>query len=370
VTSRYLISYYGDDFTGSTDVLEALSSNGIETVLFTSIPDRASLDRFAGYRAVGLAGTSRSQTPEWMERELPGVFSWLRSLQTPVVHYKVCSTFDSAPHRGSIGRAIEIGLEAFGQDMVPIVVGAPELGRYTVFGQLFAAFNDEVFRIDRHPVMSRHPATPMAEADLLLHLAQQTHLPTARIDLADTIAGREAAAFEALRSGGTRATLVDVYDERSQRQAGLLLSAALGRERPLVFGSSGVEYALIGAWRSQGLIGEPPATQPLAALDRMIVVSGSCSAVTESQIRTALGHGFSGIALDYEAIASGQGADAAFARAADAGRKVLSEGGSPILYTALGPADASPRAVGGGAEDVGRVGRARGRHVDLLAGEF
>ena len=84
MNSGYLISYYGDDFTGSTDVLEALSSNGVATVLFTSIPDQSSLDRFAGYRAIGLAGASRSESPEWMDRELPAVFDWLRSLQTPV----------------------------------------------------------------------------------------------------------------------------------------------------------------------------------------------------------------------------------------------------------------------------------------------
>src|SRR5262249_42073722 len=160
----------------------------------------------------------------------------------------------SAPHRGSIGRAIEIGLQEFGQDMVPIVVGAPELGRYTTFGQLFAAFHGEVFRIDRHPVMSHHPATPMTEADLLVHLARQTDLPMARIDLADLIADRERMTFEMLRSGGKRAALVDVYDQRSQRQAGLLLRTCMNAERPLVFGSSGVEYALLGAWRSQGLI--------------------------------------------------------------------------------------------------------------------
>jgi 3-oxoisoapionate kinase len=37
--SRPLISYYGDDFTGSTDVMEALASNGVETVLFLKKPD-------------------------------------------------------------------------------------------------------------------------------------------------------------------------------------------------------------------------------------------------------------------------------------------------------------------------------------------
>ena len=30
-----LLSFYGDDFTGSTDVMEALATNGVKTVLFT-----------------------------------------------------------------------------------------------------------------------------------------------------------------------------------------------------------------------------------------------------------------------------------------------------------------------------------------------
>ena len=154
-----------------------------------------------------------------------------------------------------------------------------------------------------------------------------------------------------------KAALIDVYDERSQRLAGLLLSATLNTTRPLVVGSSGVEYALLGTWRSQGLIGDRPAIDRLATADRMIVVSGSCSAVTETQIRTALGQGFTGIALDYEAIASGQGAEVAFAVALDRGRRVLNEGGSPILYTALGPGDAVPQAGDVGTGDV--VGSAK-----------
>ncbi|MGO8249179.1 hypothetical protein ACC809_36725, partial [Rhizobium johnstonii] len=37
-------------------------------------------------------------------------------------------------------------------------------------GNLFAAYQGRIFRIDRHPVMSRHPVTPMDEADLAVHL--------------------------------------------------------------------------------------------------------------------------------------------------------------------------------------------------------
>ena len=37
-----LLSYYGDDLTGSTDVMEALSLGGVPTVLFLSIPNARS----------------------------------------------------------------------------------------------------------------------------------------------------------------------------------------------------------------------------------------------------------------------------------------------------------------------------------------
>jgi uncharacterized protein YgbK (DUF1537 family) len=58
---------------------------------------------------VGLATTARSRNPAWMDQQLPALFEALAALGAPLLHYKVCSTFDSAPHIGSIGRAIDIG---------------------------------------------------------------------------------------------------------------------------------------------------------------------------------------------------------------------------------------------------------------------
>jgi uncharacterized protein YgbK (DUF1537 family) len=48
-----------------------------------------------------------------MDTHLPQAFRLLKSLAAPVVHYKVCSTFDSAQQVGSIGRAIDIAAELF-----------------------------------------------------------------------------------------------------------------------------------------------------------------------------------------------------------------------------------------------------------------
>src|ERR1700678_1100076 len=118
-----LYCYYGDDFTGSTDVLEQLAANGVQTVLFLAMPTPAQLARFAGCQAIGFAGDARSQSPGWMSAHLPAIFTRMRELGPAIVHYKVCSTFDSAPHRGSIGRALEIGRDIFATETVPIVVG-------------------------------------------------------------------------------------------------------------------------------------------------------------------------------------------------------------------------------------------------------
>ena len=79
-----VFSYYGDDFTGSTDALEALALNGVETVLFLKTPDDADLRRFNHCRAVGIAGDSRSRTPGWMDKHLPPIFGRLREIGAPV----------------------------------------------------------------------------------------------------------------------------------------------------------------------------------------------------------------------------------------------------------------------------------------------
>ncbi|WP_184695634.1 four-carbon acid sugar kinase family protein [Rhizobium leguminosarum] len=331
-----LVSYYGDDFTGSTDVMEALASNGVETVLFLDLPPPEFFARFKHCRAIGLAGTSRSETPAWMEEHLAPAFDWLSSLGASICHYKVCSTFDSSPGIGNIGKAIEIGRSRFGQSIVPVIVGAPQLKRYTAFGNLFAAYQGRVFRIDRHPVMSRHPVTPMDEADLALHLSKQTSIPVRLADLVAITAADADQRIDQLTSNSEGILLLDVDSEATQAAAGRQLLRVTGRSGGFVAGSSGVEYALLSAWRQAGLIGEIGAEFPdIGPVDRLAVVSGSVSPTTERQIRTAAENGFESIALDpLELVSSGE---AAVEAAVQAGVGKLKEGKSVILYTALGP---------------------------------
>ncbi len=90
----WLLSFYGDDYTGSSAVMEVLSFAGLPTVLFLEPPSPSDLARFAAYRGIGVAGIARAQSPAWMDANLPGVFRTLAALGAPIAHYKVCSTFE------------------------------------------------------------------------------------------------------------------------------------------------------------------------------------------------------------------------------------------------------------------------------------
>jgi uncharacterized protein YgbK (DUF1537 family) len=341
MTGSRLFCYYGDDFTGSTDALEALAANAVPTVLFLNPPSDADMARFPDARAIGIAGESRSRSPRWMSEYLPGIFRSMRSYGAPICQYKVCSTFDSSPEWGSIGRALELGRELFETPYVPIVVAAPHLGRYVLFGSLFAAAGETIYRIDRHPTMSCHPVTPMREADLRLHLARQTNSRIALLDITALLDGHADEKLAGLLDQDTEAIVFDGVNQATLAETGRLL----WKRRPaFAIGSSGLTHAMIHHWRSAGIIAPDATPGSAAAVDRMIIVSGSCSPVTAAQIRWALANGFSGIRvdptrLDRECIL----------------RQALSEleqGRSAILYTALGPAEHN---AGAGGEALGQA---------------
>jgi len=318
-----LFAYYGDDFTGSTDALEALSVHGVRTVLFPGIPSEGQLEKFRDYDAIGIAGESRSCSPEWMRENLPRIFGFLRSLGAPVTQYKVCSTFDSSPEIGNIAVAMAIGREVFGSECVPVVVAAPHLGRYVLFGNLFAAQSGSTYRIDRHPTMSRHPVTPMHESDLRRHLAAQG---AGGVDLIDVLAltGSKPCAT----SDHASTVVFDGLDRRTESETGRILWSQRA-SFPFVVGSSGLTHALMHHWRETGRIASEFHPPQAAPVDRLLVASGSCSPVTEDQIRSAERAGFeafSGLDISRDELL---------------GRVLgsLGRGRSVIIYLALGPAD-------------------------------
>jgi 3-oxoisoapionate kinase len=330
-----LLACYGDDFTGSAAVMEVMAFAGLPAALFLDLPTPAHLARFPGLRALVVAGTARSHSPEWMEAHLPRIFDGLAATGAPLVHYKVCSTLDSAPHVGSIGRATDIALRSLDAPWVPVLLAAPAIRRYQCFGHLFAAGPGGVHRLDRHPVMARHPVTPMTESHVATHLSRQTDLPVGTLDL-EALESGPAARLAQLRAEGARLVTLDTATEDHLAACGALIWGARGSGAFCV-GSQGVEYALVAHWRRTGALPSAAPVPGIGPARGMVTVSGSVSPVTAAQIDWALSHGFAPVPLDPGALLTDP--DAAEFAAATACRAALSQGRDPLVFTARGPDD-------------------------------
>lgn len=299
MTHRPQLLYYGDDFTGATDTLASAARAGLRSILLFAPPDAARLATLGPLDCLGIAGVSRSLAPARMREELAPIAALARHLQPTVLHYKTCSTFDSAPEVGSIGEAVSVLSSSMPSPWVAIVGGQPNLGRYCLFGNLFAAagVGGEVVRIDRHPTMSRHPVTPMHEADLRRHLAQQglndiglvpwTCYDTPPGDDVGATASTNAvsARVDALRAEGVVNVLWDVARQGDLPQIGAQLWGAARRSPLLAVGPSSVTQALASAMSRSGEAVDddvPAATSPV------LVLAGSLSPVTAAQVTAAV----------------------------------------------------------------------------------
>ncbi len=341
--------FYGDDFTGSTDALEVLAFAGLRCALFLHVPGAETLRELGPFDAIGIAGDSRGMSPEEMEQALPPVLAAMAQLPTPLLHYKVCSTFDSSPAIGSIGRVMDLARAACGDGAIPIVAGTPALGRYCLFGNLFArsGTDGQVYRLDRHPIMSAHPVTPMNEADLARHLAAQTAQPIASFPWSKLDADREAVDRELVRLAAELpgAILFDSATPAHLTVVGRLLEVlARGRSRPLFcVGSSGLEYALTQWWRASGAHEARPAgthdTDCFDAVPQLLAVSGSASPLSAMQIDAALAAGFADLPVDAAALVARSGWQDRMTALAAGAIAALRQGRSVMLHTARGPQD-------------------------------
>ncbi|SMF13838.1 Uncharacterized conserved protein YgbK, DUF1537 family [Tistlia consotensis] len=286
--------FCADDFTGASDTLGTLARGGLAVRLYLDAAEALRDSAHLTLDAIGIATATRSLPPEAIQAELAHLADALARMQPRLLHYKVCSTFDSSPTVGSIGAAARSLGERLGLTRLAVVGGQPSLGRYCHYGNLFArAADGAVYRIDRHPVMGRHPVTPMAEADLRLHLAAQGLPQPQLVERGLYRAGAAALAerLEALWGDGRQPVLFDVGEQDDLAAVGGALAAVAERAPLLCVGPSSVAEALLAAG---ALRASRPASGGGAAVVARdgrpcFVLSGSRSAVTERQIEAAGG---------------------------------------------------------------------------------
>jgi uncharacterized protein YgbK (DUF1537 family) len=148
------------------------------------------------------------------------------------------------------------------------------------------------------------------------------------VDILALQSGKGLETFRGEVSRGAAIVLFDTLDEASLSEAGRAIWESKSR---FAAGSSGVEYALLAYWRQQGLLPPRPEIHDAGSVDRMLVVSGSCSPRSGEQIEWAMRNGVRGIRVNPLAIEE--------AAVQEAALLALSGGDSVVIYSAAGPGD-------------------------------
>lgn len=294
-----LLAFYGDDFTGSTDALEFITRAGAKAVLFIEPPTAEELQQFPELDVIGVAGKTRSLSPGQMKEILIPAFEQLKASGANQVHYKVCSTFDSSPAIGSIGKAIDCGAQVFQNKLILVLGGAPSLGRYCVFGNLFARMgigsNGKIYRLDRHPSMSKHPVTPADDSDLRLHLGKQTTKKIGLIDITQLEQPIEKW-IDAIED--EEVVLVDAMYESQLIKIGEWMNDLEDDKTLFSVGGSSVEAALGNYWNEKKVLNPVIEWKHPGKAESLLIISGSCSPVSAAQIEWGKANGFAEVVLD------------------------------------------------------------------------
>ena len=325
---RASVLFYGDDFTGASDNAAQYARHGLQTRLFFNHPGMAALQEAAAQcDVVGIAGTARSLSPEAMREELLPVLQAFAQLQVPWVQYKCCSTFDSAVHTGSLGYAIGLMKEVWPDCFVPVHSAAPEFGRYTLFGHHFARAGSEVYRLDQHPVMSVHPVTPMHESELAKVLLTQGFQTDHVLDVRQLDHHQTSPELLTQMLASHHSAVVDGYTQQQVVTAAAALWRLSQQRQICAMAAQGLAHGLGQHLRESHHTQLEAPKQQLLPTDRLLVLSGSCSALSAAQIDHAEQAGFVCLRLSN---------DASLDDVQTRMLKALSAGQSVVVFTARG----------------------------------
>lgn len=312
-----LLGCIGDDFTGSGDLANALSKQGMRTVLYTGVPNAvARSDVEAGVVAL----KSRSVPPQDAILQSLRALEWLIAQGCMQVFFKYCSTFDSTLD-GNIGPVADALADALGTDQVLVCPAFPGAGRTVYQGHLFVKD-----RLLNESGMENHPLTPMTDPDIRRWLSAQTPHKVGHVGAEAVLAGAEriAAALERERKKGNRHVVVDAMRDADLLEIGIAADGAA-----LVTGGSGVAIGLPANFRRQGLMsGARDAWTGQGG--KTIILCGSCSNATRQQIET---HRQSSPALEIDAAEVMGGT----MTAADVAEWLMAAEGTPLAFSSAEP---------------------------------
>jgi len=261
-----------DDLTGAVEMAGMLAAGGASVALVTrseAVPEAAKRD------AVVVALRTRVAPATEAVAGFEAAGRRLLQHGARQLFFKYCATFDSTP-AGNIGSCTDALDRLTGETGALFCPTFPEPERTVYRGHHFVG--DQL--LSNSP--KRHdPLTPMWESDLVKVLQPQTEIPVGLIRLQTVLAGPAAilAAWEALRSAGSRYAIVDALTHDD-----LDAIARATVDQPLMTGGSSLAGHYPALWREKGWIRPSNGAARSFAPGPAVVLVGSCADRTREQV--------------------------------------------------------------------------------------
>lgn len=262
-----------DDFTGATDIAGLLARSGVRVSLRIGVPECQPRNS-AAFEIIALK--SRTAPVDEAVSDARAALAWLKQAGAKRFFWKYCSTFDSTAE-GNIGPVAEALMSDLMTDQTIYCPAFPENGRSIYMGNLFVG--DQL--LSESP-MRHHPLTPMRDSNIMRLLEPQVTRAVGHVDRQTVAKGPEAVAARLadLWSQDVAHVVVDAV-----ANADLEVIAKVCRDHPLMTGGSAVAMPLPALYQADGILGEDasPAQTPRLG-EGTLVLSGSCSAMTNAQV--------------------------------------------------------------------------------------
>ena len=274
--SRLLLGAIADDLTGATDLASALAQGGLRVAFSVGLPQAPPGPAEALIVALKIRSAGQAEAVA----EASAAAGYLQRNGAQRLYFKYSSTFDSG-ETGNIGPVSDALLERAGGGLAVVCPAFPRLQRTVYQGHLFVGEH----LLDRSG-LGDHPLTPRRQASVVALMARQTPHRVGLIPLQTVRSGAAAivGALADLRDHEFRYAVTDATDDSD-----LVNLAAACVSHGFLTGSAGLAGALASLLRPLGRDQQtaewrPPGSGP------PVILSGSCSAVTRTQIRVFARH--------------------------------------------------------------------------------
>lgn len=289
---KLFLGVVADDFTGASDAASFLTAAGVQTVLVNGTP-KQEIPLPDETRAVVVALKSRTAPVKEAVQESLEAFAWLKKMGAAQMYFKYCSTFDSTG-QGNIGPVVDAVMEQYGYDRTVLCPSLPVNGRTVKNGVLYV----NGVKLEESS-MKDHPLTPMRKSRISELMEKQGKYPC--VELGEH--------YELLLNvdAGRCYLVPDYYEEEHGDQ----IAEAFG-DLPFLTGGSGLVGALGRRYvrqhrtdkaencrenestrhmqKQKSAATEQAGTQAagdglaIAAEGKVLLLAGSCSAMTLQQI--------------------------------------------------------------------------------------